>query len=620
MTTQACLSADLIARIRARIAEDWRRTGDGDWLRMPKELRPKSHANGLMGEMLGALFSYQPANVEALRPIEPLSDKAIAKIEQALGFSLPGQLRQLYEIGDGGFGPFNGVRRLSNWAKDYQKLLAEPIGEKQRAWPGELLPIVYLNGHRLCLDRDSGAVVRWTKPPSRCSEARWTASFAPQASSLGEWLERWVDTPTQTEGGPEGGWAPSAAEAERRERAGAEQQARIDAAAEKARTFSPAELPPLPEALIGRVRERAGDPRRRTWLAAAAGAAPIGLDDLEDELVKAADVIPHQAFARAGRDAEWLAQGGAAGRRHGGPGHGPRSGRRDDDDQVRDGRKARRAGDPRGIRACRRQPRLRSSRAAAAALRDRRRRVRPGRHRPVQPGRPVGRATDKLTGAPQGPSGEPWPAKLLPLYESDPALGCLDLESGKVVVYDPERMEDVHGGAWRRSFVTEHELLAGLLEAWLAAPSFADQLERRESECERPTDQPHRAFSDPAQQADAEIRYYGFLPPELRAAAGLPERGVGGRDPPPARADLRAVKTAGGRPSGSRTVPATAVRAARSAGARRLLAMVRGSPLESATKAVRRCRPGTSPASLSVTLSPAELCSTPSGATEMKAP
>jgi hypothetical protein len=96
----------------------------------------------------------------------------------------------------------------------------------------------------------------------------------------------------------------------------------------------------------------------------------------------------------------------------------------------------------------------------------------------------------KLNGAPNGPSGEPWPAKLLPLYESDPALGCLDLENGKVVVYDPERVEDIHGGAWRRSFVTEHESMAGLLEAWLADPCLADQLERRESRCEQRASSP----------------------------------------------------------------------------------------------------------------------------------
>ena len=73
--------------------------------------------------------------------------------------------------------------------------------------------------------------------------------------------------------------------------------------------------------------------------------------------------------------------------------------------------------------------------------------------------------------------------------------------------------------------MTEHKSLAGLLEEWLAAPSLADQLERQKSPCERQTDQPYRAFSDPAQQADAELRYYSFLPQELRAAAGLPETG-----------------------------------------------------------------------------------------------
>jgi hypothetical protein len=124
MTTQACLSADLIARIRARITQDWRRTGDGDWMRMPKERRPKPAVDGLMGTMLGALFSYEPPDMEALKPVEPLADKTIAKIEKALGFPLPGDLKQLYlEIGDGGFGPImasadfrTGRRTIRSWS------------------------------------------------------------------------------------------------------------------------------------------------------------------------------------------------------------------------------------------------------------------------------------------------------------------------------------------------------------------------------------------------------------------------------------------------------------------------------------------------------------------------
>lgn len=524
MTTPACLSADLIARIRTRISEDWRRTGDGDWMRMPKERRAMPAVDGLMGTMLGALFSYEPPDLEALKPVEPLNDKAIAKIEKALGFPLPGNLRQLYlEIGDGGFGPYNGVRRLSNWAKDYQKLLAEPIGEKKRAWPAELLPIVYLNGHRVCMNRDSGAIVRWTKPPARCSEAKWADLFAPQTSSLGEWLEHWVDTPTRAEGGPEGGWSPSAAESERRQLTEAARQTRIDTAAEKARTFVVADLPPLPEALIERVRERARDPRRRTFLASTAGAPPIGLDDVEDELVKAADAIPRQAFS------------GLAGILTGLRGMGPLAGGIPGLAMVRGtaGGMMMKSGSGGRLGA----PATRAAFAHAAgrlgfdlpaplqqlyAIAD-------GGFGPGDTGlfSLVDLLTrhQMLTSAPHGPSGEPWPAKLLPLYESDPALGCLDLESGKVIVYDPERIEDMHGGAWRRSFVTEHELIAGLLEAWLAAPSLADQLESQERKCERQTDLPWRAFSDPALQADAELHYYRYLPPELRAAAGLPETG-----------------------------------------------------------------------------------------------
>ena len=36
---------------------------------------------------------------------------------------------------------------------------------------------------------------------------RSPVALRPYARCVGEWLERWVDTPTQTEGGPEGGWA-----------------------------------------------------------------------------------------------------------------------------------------------------------------------------------------------------------------------------------------------------------------------------------------------------------------------------------------------------------------------------------------------------------------------------
>jgi hypothetical protein len=209
----------LVGRIGARLGDEARRTGDGDYLRLPKEIRDRDRPRHLLyGPVWNAMHQQALADLQPLKPVEPLSEAAVAKVEKGLGFRLPEELRQLHlELGDGGFGPFNGVRRLSNWAKDYSKLRAQLPAERGRAWPEALLPIVYRNGKRICVDRTTGAVLLWAKPPKSCSEKKWLASFVPQSPSLGGWLERWVDTPTEAEGGPEGGWAPPGEEVERRE-------------------------------------------------------------------------------------------------------------------------------------------------------------------------------------------------------------------------------------------------------------------------------------------------------------------------------------------------------------------------------------------------------------------
>ena len=200
------ISSDLIERIRERLKVDFRRTGDGNWLRMPQEWRHRQAPAFPMSILWKKINDAAAADEMAkeLKPIEPLDEKAVARVEKSLGRKLPLQLRQLYlEIGDGGFGPFSGLRRLSNWAKDYSKLRADTPKERGRDWPEGLLPIVYMNGKRICVDAASGAVVLWTKPPKKVSEKKWLASFIPQSPSVGEWLERWVDTPTQAEDGPD---------------------------------------------------------------------------------------------------------------------------------------------------------------------------------------------------------------------------------------------------------------------------------------------------------------------------------------------------------------------------------------------------------------------------------
>jgi cell wall assembly regulator SMI1 len=527
------IDAGLIERVRVRIKDDWRRTGEGDYQRMPKDLRKKHPAfsgGGVMGMMLNAAFSHDPEPVEPLKPIEPLGEKAVAKVEHSLGFKLPTQLRQLYlEIGDGGFGPYWGVRRLSNWAKDYAKLRADMLKERGREWPEALLPIVYMNGKRICVDRDSGEVLLWTRPPKKASEKKWLASFIPQASSVEEWLERWVDTPTVLEDGPEGGWQPPIEELERREAVIQEQEAKRQAELEKARTFTVADLPPLADELLERIAARAMDPKRRTYMAGAqASARPFGLEDMEDELERNAQHIPGHAFAGLAR---MITAVGKMAPLVGMPqlsivpGSGPGM------VMMKTG-----AGGKLGAPAT----------EAAITHAD----EKLGFALP-EPLRQLYRIADggfgpgggllslanmislyrKLTSKPQGPSGEPWPAKLLPIWEVDEEIGCLDLETGGIATYDPSRMQDIHGGYFRRSFAKEQGSLDELMERWLGSTSWADQEARRDGNREgrelwqRAHERNLREAYGDADPVEEMIAYFAKLTPEDRAGAGLPEVG-----------------------------------------------------------------------------------------------
>ncbi len=81
----------------------------------------------------------------------------------------------------------------------------------------------------------------------------------------------------------------------------------------------------------------------------------------------------------------------------------------------------------------------------------------------------------ELTTEPFGPLGQEWPANLLPICEDSPALVCLDFETGVVIVWDPEEIEDEESDDdWQRSFRPEQESLAALMDEWLMAPTFQD--------------------------------------------------------------------------------------------------------------------------------------------------
>lgn len=526
------LSSNLLGRIRDRLQDDWRRTGEGDWQRTPRDRRRRQDNPSLVGSLLQHVFdsAVDSPPDQPLKPLVRLSESAVAKVEKQLGFRLPRDLRQLYtEVADGNFGPFFGIRRLSNWAKDYLKLVADLEAERGHPWPAQLLPLVFLNGRRICLDRDSGEVVLWDRPAKRCSARKWQASFVPQSASLEEWLERWVDTPTVCEGGPPGGWSPPEAELERRSELEAARLRREAAAAERAARIEFTQLPPLDEALLHRVAEKAGHPERRTHGAGImAGSQPLDIEGLARSVEANAYLDPKTRGMLSG-----MARGvsrlssvlGLPGLRTVADGPGFVMGFEGAGGEL--GRPAKSAAV------------AKAEQSLGFALPEQLRQLYDLADGGFGPGMagllPLAQMAKRYlayTGKPQGPNDEPWPARLLPLAEDDPAVYCLDLQDGSIVRHDVQEMDHLGRGQWERSFRREATSLAEWLEAWLTEPSFAEQQEavwaevhaRQDRRGNSPVTGFPMQFDDAAEQAEGEIAFLEFSP-DLRNDFGLPETG-----------------------------------------------------------------------------------------------
>jgi hypothetical protein len=85
----------------------------------------------------------------------------------------------------------------------------------------------------------------------------------------------------------------------------------------------------------------------------------------------------------------------------------------------------------------------------------------------------------EMTGEAFGPLGQPWPKRFLPLFEENPVLNCIDMDSGEMVAWDPEEIEDEDSDQdWQRSFKVEHPSLAALMADWLGRPTFEEEHQR----------------------------------------------------------------------------------------------------------------------------------------------
>ena len=77
----------------------------------------------------------------------------------------------------------------------------------------------------------------------------------------------------------------------------------------------------------------------------------------------------------------------------------------------------------------------------------------------------------EMTEGPVGPQGQPWPAQLLPIQGQDWDLVSLDRETGQLVYWDLEELDDddelaADQPTWVTSFVHEADSLAAWLGAW----------------------------------------------------------------------------------------------------------------------------------------------------------
>lgn len=143
-----------------------------------------------------------PTGPQQLSPAP--SEQALIEAERAIGRPLPDEVLQLYAIGDGGFGPGEGLMPLSEVIDRYREMTREPYGPLGQAWPKKLLPLFDENPVLSCIDMDSGEMVAWDPEEieDEDSDEDWQRSFKVEHPSLAAQMAEWLGRPTFEEEHP----------------------------------------------------------------------------------------------------------------------------------------------------------------------------------------------------------------------------------------------------------------------------------------------------------------------------------------------------------------------------------------------------------------------------------
>lgn len=131
----------------------------------------------------------------ALAP--PPSAAMLEAVEEQVAQPLPAELRQLYAIADGGFGPGAGLFALPELGRRYFEMVAMG-GPQGQSWPKALLPIFDEDPVLICIDAASGAIIAWDPEEIEDMDdpAQWEASFKTEFASLADCMAAWVESPT----------------------------------------------------------------------------------------------------------------------------------------------------------------------------------------------------------------------------------------------------------------------------------------------------------------------------------------------------------------------------------------------------------------------------------------
>lgn len=127
---------------------------------------------------------------------KPVSDQILDKACDQLDRPLPRDLRQIYKLADGGWGPGDGFLPLASAVDKYRTLISEPFGPLDEPWPENLLPLYEEDRVPVCYDLATGKIIAWEADRIEDTErvGAFAASFVEEAASLSELLSSWLET------------------------------------------------------------------------------------------------------------------------------------------------------------------------------------------------------------------------------------------------------------------------------------------------------------------------------------------------------------------------------------------------------------------------------------------